>query len=143
MQDQMRFVDNEGKWYVNSKEVPSNHKGTYQEHGEWVLPVFPKALSLVGSPTTPYIWDSRCDAGEAASRFSELYNMSVSERESKGNLGREWAIGDEAGFTSIKMGETFTEGMEELFSTWTPRDNFVFLKDTDYKTRILKHKLNY
>lgn len=143
MQDQMRFVDNEGKWYVNSKEVPSNHKGTYQEHGEWVLPVFPKALSLVGSPTTPYIWDSRCDAGEAASRFSELYNMSVSERESKGNLGREWAIGDEAGFTSIKMGETFTEGMEELFSTWTPRDNFVFLKDTDYKTRVLKHKLNY
>ena len=143
MQDQMRFVDDEGKWYVNSKEVPSNHKGTYQEHGEWVLPVFPKALSLVGSPTTPYIWDSRCDAGEAASRFSELYNMSVSERESKGNLGREWAIGDEAGFTSIKMGETFTEGMEELFSTWTPRDNFVFLKDTDYKTRVLKHKLNY
>ena len=143
MQDQMRFVDDEGKWYVNSKEVPSNHKGTYQEHGEWVLPVFPKALSLVGSPTTPYIWDSRCDAGEAASRFSELYNMSVSERESKGNLGREWAIGDEAGFTSIKMGETFTEGMEELFSTWTPRDNFVFLKDKDYKTRVLKHKLNY
>jgi len=42
MQDQMRFVDNEGKWYVNSKEVPSNHKGTYQEHGEWVLPYSPK-----------------------------------------------------------------------------------------------------
>jgi glycosyltransferase involved in cell wall biosynthesis len=143
MQDQMRFVDENGKWYTNSEDVPSNHKGTYKEHGEWTLPVFPKALSLVGSPVTPYIWDDRCKAEDAAERISELYKMSDAKRKEIGNSGREWAIGDEAGFTSVKMGDTFTEGMEELFSTWKPRESFVFLKDTDFETRVLKHKLNY
>ena len=143
MQDQMRFVDDNGKWYVNSKEVPSNHNGTYKEHGEWALPVFPKAKSLVGSPVTPYIWDDRCTAEDAADRILELYKMPSSERELRGNSGKEWAISDEAGFTAKKMGITFTEGMEELFTTWTPRKKFVFLKDTDFETRVLKHKLNY
>tara|TARA_B110000858_G_scaffold143114_1_gene162522 strand:+ start:5261 stop:6691 length:1431 start_codon:yes stop_codon:yes gene_type:complete len=143
MQDQMRFVDENGEWYTNSKTLPSNHKGTYTEHGEWVLPVYPKALSLVGSPVTPYIWDSRCNPEDAAERLLELYKMPKDERKRIGNLGREWAISDEAGFTAPKMGDKFTEGMEELFSTWKPRENFVFLKDTDFETRVLKHKLNY
>jgi glycosyltransferase involved in cell wall biosynthesis len=41
MQDQMRFVDGNGEWYTNSKEMPSNHKGTYTKHGDWALPVYP------------------------------------------------------------------------------------------------------
>jgi glycosyltransferase involved in cell wall biosynthesis len=143
MQDQMRFVDGKEEWYTNSKEVPSNHKGTYTKHGEWVLPVYPKALSLVGSPVTPYIWDSRCNVGDAAERISELYSMSNEERKRRGDSGRQWAIGDEAGFTAEKMAKTFTSGMEELFVTWFPREKFVFLKDTDFETRVLKHKLNY
>ena len=35
------------------------------------------------------------------------------------------------------------EGMEELFSTWKPREKYEFLKDTDYEKRILPHKLVY
>jgi|TARA_B110000459_G_scaffold203248_1_gene259006 glycosyltransferase involved in cell wall biosynthesis len=143
MQDQMRFVDGKEEWYTNSKETPSNHKGTYTKHGEWVLPVYPKALSLVGSPVTPYIWDDRCTAEDAAERISELYSMGNKERKRRGDSGRQWAIGDEAGFTAEKMAKTFTSGMEELFVTWSPREKFVFLKDTDFETRVLKHKLNY
>ena len=143
MQDQMRFVDDKGEWYTNNKDVPSNHNKTYSEHGEWALPVYPQALSLVGSPTTPYIWDSRCTAEDATKRIAELYNMRPEWRKKIGESGRKWATGDEAGFTAEKMGQTFTEGMEELFSTWTPRENFVFLKDTDYQTRTIKHKLEY
>lgn len=143
MQDQMRFIDENGKWYTNSKEVPSNHNGTYKEHGEWALPVYPKAKSLVGSPVTPYIWDDRCTAEDAAERISELYRMDPKDRKSIGESGRKWALSDEAGFTAEKMGITFTKGMEDLFKTWTPRENFVFLKDTDYETRVIKHKLNY
>ena len=69
--------------------------------------------------------------------------MSNKERKERGNAGREWAVGDEAGFTSKKMAKTFTSGMEELFSTWTPRKKFTFWKDTDYKTRTINHKLEY
>jgi glycosyltransferase involved in cell wall biosynthesis len=143
MQDQMRFEDGDGKWYTNDVDIPSNHKGTYKTHGEWALPVYPKALSLVGSPTTPYIWDDRCDAEDAAIRISELYNMNPTDRKKIGESGRKWAIGDEAGFTAEKMAKIFTSGMEELFSTWSPREKFVFLKDTDFETRVLKHKLSY
>ena len=41
MQDQMRFVDENGKWFTPSPDVPSNHRGTYKEHGEWAFPVYP------------------------------------------------------------------------------------------------------
>jgi glycosyltransferase involved in cell wall biosynthesis len=143
MQDQMRFVDENKEWYTNSIEMPSNHKGTYTEHGEWSLPVYPKALSLVGSPVTPYIWDDRCTAEDAADRILELYSMSSDERKARGEKGRQWATGNEAGFTAEKMAQTFTEGVEELFKTWAPREKFVFLKDTDFNPRVLKHKLNY
>ena len=143
MQDQMRFIDNDGNWYTNSKEIPSNHNGTFTEHGKWVLPVYPKALGMVGSPTTPYIWDSRCDFRDARDKIIELYKMSKEEREERGNAGREWALGDEAGFTSEKMSKTFTEGMGELFLTWKPRKSFTFWKDTDFKVRTLNHKLEY
>ena len=143
MQDQMRFVDGNGEWYTNSKEIPSNHKGTYTKHGDWALPVYPQALSLVGSPITPYIWDDRCTAEDAASRITELYSMGKEDRKTRGEKGRKWALSDEAGFTAEKMAQSFTNGMEELFTTWSPREKFVFLKDTDFKTRVLKHKLNY
>ena len=143
MQDQMRFVDDKGEWYTNSKEIPSNHYGTFTEHGEWALPVYPKALGMVGSMVTPYIWDSRCDYRDAYENIKTLYSMSDKKRKKIGDSGRKWATSDEAGFTSIKMANTFADGMEELFTTWKPRKNFVFLQDNDFKPRQLQHKLIY
>ena len=48
MQDQSRFIDENGEWYTPSADIPSNHRGTYKEHGEWNLPVFPDNISLAG-----------------------------------------------------------------------------------------------
>ncbi len=59
MQDQMRFEDEEGNWFTPSVDIPSNHTGKYKKCGEWALPIFPTNLTLVGSPSTPYIFDSR------------------------------------------------------------------------------------
>jgi len=143
MQDQMRFEDENGDWFTPSSEVPSNHRGTYKTHGKWALPIFPTSRSIVGSPATPYIFDDRCEAEDAAKRISELYNMSKEERKELGKAGLEWATSDEAGFTSEKMSQRIVEGMDELFSTWSPREKFEFLKDTDYEKRSLKHKLVY
>ena len=69
--------------------------------------------------------------------------MSSEERKNRGSKGREWGAGDEAGFTSEKMSQRIIEGMDELFSTWQPREKFEFLKDTDFEPRVLKHKLIY
>jgi hypothetical protein len=41
------------------------------------------------------------------------------------------------------MGENIIEGMEELFSTWQPREKFEFLSDDDFQPRKLEHSLKY
>ena len=53
------------------------------------------------------------------------------------------AKGDEAGFTSEKMAKKVIDGVDELFATWKPREKYSFVKDTDYKKRVLPHKLIY
>ena len=144
MQDQMRFeYNNSTKWVDFDANVPSNNRGTYKKHGEWAFPVYPTNLSIQGSPTTPYIWDDRCNAEDAASRIKEIYNLPSEERERRGKEGMKWATGEEAGFTSKHMGERIIEGMDELFATWIPRQNYEFLKDTDIEKRVLNHKLQY
>ena len=143
MQDQMRFIDKNSKWYTPTPEIPSNHRRTFETCGKWALPVFPSNMSLVGSVPTPYIFDDRCRPEDATEQILNLYNMSKEERQENGLAGREWAIGDEAGFTSAKMSNRIIEGMDELFSTWEPREKYEFLKDTDFEPRTLKHALIY
>jgi glycosyltransferase involved in cell wall biosynthesis len=143
MQDQMRFVDDNGKWFTPTPDIPSNHRGTYKECGKWALPVFPSNLSIAGSVPTPYIFDDRCRFEDAAEQIEVLYNMTPEERKSRGLAGKEWATGDEAGFTSEKMSIRVIDGVDELFLTWKPRSKYEFLKDTDFKKRTLKHKLIY
>ena len=143
MQDQMRFVDENGKWFTPSADIPSNHRGTYKKHGEWAFPVYPTSRSIQGSPVTPYIWDDRCKPEDAADRIMEVYNLPKEERQKLGLEGREWALGKEAGFTAEIMGERVIEGVDEMFSTFKPRENYEFLNVTEVKTPTLPHKLLY
>jgi glycosyltransferase involved in cell wall biosynthesis len=142
MQDQMRFVK-DGKWVDFDAEFPSNHRGTLREHGEWAFPVYPSSRSLVGSVPTPYIWDDRCEPLDAADRIEEVYNLSDEERQRRGNIGREWALGEEGGFTSKKMGERVIESMEELFETWKPREKYELILAGESKKKVLNHNLIY
>jgi len=142
MQDQMRFV-RDGKWMEVDADFPSNHNGTYKEHGEWALPVYPTNRSIQGSPTTPYIWDDRCTSEDAAARIKEAYEMSKEERTQRGLAGREWAIGDEAGFTGEKMGQRIIQNLDTLFSTWKPRKNYELINTKNTEKRVLNHKLQY
>jgi glycosyltransferase involved in cell wall biosynthesis len=142
MQDQMRFV-RDGKWMEVDADFPSNHNGTYKEHGEWALPVYPTNRSIQGSPITPYIWDDRCTSEDAAARIKEAYEMSKEERTQRGLAGREWALGDEAGFTGEKMGQRIIQNLDTLFSTWKPRKNYELINTKNTEKRVLNHKLVY
>jgi len=142
MQDQMRFI-RDGKWMEVDADFPSNHNGTYKEHGEWALPVYPTNRSIQGSPITPYIWDDRCTSEDAAVRIKEAYEMSKEERTQRGLAGREWAIGDEAGFTGEKMGQRIIQNLDTLFSTWKPRKNYELINTKNTEKRVLNHKLQY
>ena len=142
MQDQMRFVK-DGVWMDFDAEFPSNHRGTIKEHGKWAFPVYPTSRSLVGSVPTPYIFDDRCEPEDAADRIEEIYNLGPEGRKEVGDAGREWALGDEAGFTSEKMGNRVIDALEELFETWEPREKYELIKAGEYKKKVLNHKLIY
>jgi glycosyltransferase involved in cell wall biosynthesis len=142
MQDQMRFIK-DGKWMDFDEEFPSNHRGTIKEHGSWAFPVYPTSRSLVGSVPTPYIFDDRCEPEDAADKIEEVYNLGKEGRKQAGNQGREWALGDEAGFTSEKMGNRVIQYVDELFDTWEPREKYEFMLAGDYKKKVLNHKLIY
>jgi len=143
MQDQMRFIDSNGNWFTPNSDIPSNHRGTYKEHGEWAFPVYPTSISMQGSVKTPYIFDDRCNWEDAADQITTLYNLTPKERKEKGLAGMEWALGDEAGFTSEKMSQRIIQAMDNLFNVWKPIPKYQFVKDTDFEKRVLPHKLIY
>ena len=145
MQDQMRFEDENGKWFTPSPKTPSNNSGKYKKHGEWAFPVYPACRSIQGSPITPYIWDDRCKPEDAADRIREVYDLGREKRKELGAKAREWCLSEEAGFTAEVQGKRFIEAIDELFNTWEPREAFEVI-DTDEdpsQNRIQTHNLVY
>jgi glycosyltransferase involved in cell wall biosynthesis len=142
MQDQMRFVKN-GKWVDFDADFPSNHTGVLREHGEWAFPVYPTNRSIQGSPLTPYIWDDRCTAEDAAKQIKAVYDLSKEERKARGLKGREWALSDEAGFTGEKMGVRVIETLDNLFDTWEPREKYELINANQVEKKVVPHKLVY
>ena len=143
MQDQMRFVDEKGKWFTPSSKIPSNHTGKYKEHGEWAFPVYPTNRSLQGSPKTPYIWDDRCNPEDATVQIKKLYDMGREKRKQLGLKGREWAISEEAGFTGKLMGKRVINTIDKLFNTWSPREKFELINANKFVEDAIEHELIY
>lgn len=142
MQDQMRFEDENGQWYTPTPQLPSNHTGAIRKHGKWAFPVYPTNRSIQGSPTTPYIWDDRCNPEDAADCIKQLYNMSREERKTLGAAGREFAL-NEGGFTGEIMGERAINAIDQLFNTWSPREKYEFINVLEVKEDELSHELLY
>ena len=142
MQDQMRF-SKKGKWIDFDAKFPSNHNGTVKEHGEWAFPVYPTNRSIQGSPLTPYIWDDRCNAEDAAAQIKTVYDLSKEERKAYGLKGREWALSDEAGFTGKNMGKKVITTLDKLFKTWKPREKYELVNANEIKPKTVPHELVY
>jgi hypothetical protein len=143
MQDQMRFVDENGEWYTPSFEVPSNHMKTYNRHGKRAVPVFPSNISLVGSVPTPYIFDDRCDFRDVAAAIREVYDMSPQERELRGTAGREWALSEESMMSAKNMGRNIIKYVDKTFEEFVPRTKYDILKIQDLSKNYVKHPVIY
>jgi propanediol dehydratase small subunit len=55
----------------------------------------------------------------------------------------EWALSDEAGFTSKYQADRFVEYIEEIINNWKPRKKFSFTSDSEKSNKVLNHKLIY
>ena len=142
MQDQMRFEDENGEWIKFNEKFGSNHLGKYKNHGKWAFPVFPRNISLIGSPPTPYIFDDRCDFRDVADQLEVAYQLKKNTPQFYDDLGkqaREWVTSDEAMMTAKNMCINVIDGIDETFNTWTPRSQFDLIKIEDYKPNYLKY----
>ena len=140
MQDQCRF-EKDGKWIEFDADFPSNHRGTVKECGDWAVPVFPSNISLVGSVPTPYIFDDRCSAEDAAEALVKVYEMGPEQRDANGLKGHEWVTGDEARMTARKMAQNIIETMDKGFETFTPRTTYDFYTIEDRPQKYVSHKI--
>ena len=143
MQDQMRFEDEDGNWLEFTQEFPSNHFGTYKKHGKWAVPVFPSNMSLVGSPTTPYIWDDRLDFRDLANAIQQVYELTPEERIENGKAAREWVTSDESGMSARMMCNNVIKDIDLTLETFVPKKSFEFFKVEDLEPLELVHKLTY
>jgi hypothetical protein len=143
MQDQMRFEDENGKWIDFDENFCSNHFGTYKKHGDWVVPVYPSNLSIVGSIPTPYIFDDRCDIRDVAKAIEEVYNLGPEERQQRGLSGRKWVQSDESMMSARRMSENVIECIEDTFSNFKPRKSFELIKIDKLPRKKITHKLIY
>jgi hypothetical protein len=143
MQDQMRFEDENGKWIDFDENFCSNHFGTYKKHGDWVVPVYPSNLSIVGSIPTPYIFDDRCDIRDIAKAIEEVYNLGPEEREQRGLNGRKWVQSEESMMSASKMSENVIDCIEETFNKFKPRKSFELIKIDKLPRKKITHKLIY
>jgi len=141
MQDQMRFEDEKGEWIDFDADFPSNHRGTYKKHGEWVEPVFPSNISLAGSPMTPYIFDDRSKPEDVAEAILKVYKLSPKERFDKGMAGHMWAKSDEAQMTAKHMCNNMINSIEETFKNFKPRPRYDIFKVEGVPSVEVPHKL--
>ena len=144
MQDQMRFVDENGKWIDFDEKFCSNHYGTYKECGKWAIPLFPTNQSIVGSIPTPYILDDRCSFIEAAQKLEQVYNMPVEERQDRGMAARQWVLSKESMMSAKHMCYNVIDCIDQTFEKFKPRKKFELIKTEQKlpKNKIL-HPLVY
>jgi len=146
MQDQMRFEDKEGNWFTPSKEIPSNHFGTYKKCGNWAFPVYPSNMSLVGSIPTPYIWDDRADFRDIANQICHIWDIKSTNPKEFAEIGKEarqWVTSDESTMSARWMANNVIDGINETFDKWKPRAKFEFLKVEALKPKSIPHPLVY
>lgn len=138
LQDQMGFrimkpVDNiEGaaeSQYITiddfTAETPSNSTGLMTEkHGPWTYPLWPN-LSIQGSPSTPYIYDSRPTIEDIATALKFWYDAGDEERKRCGSIGRDWAI--ENGFTAKNMCDITTTAIQTCLDNFKPRQRYTII----------------
>jgi glycosyltransferase involved in cell wall biosynthesis len=126
LQDQCGFKK-DGKYLTEDDyvELGSNHRGEYKEHGEWVKPVFPSNISCCGSPLTPYIFDDRASYEDAGEALLEWYNEGPEGRERKGELGRQFVLGDDAKMTNKHLSDGMREAMDTAFDNWKPKEKYT------------------
>lgn len=140
LQDQLRFEDENGKWIEFDGEFTTNHAGRFKKCGPWAVPVFPGAINIQGSITTPYIFDDRASIPSVAAAIAEWYHTDPVDRRIAGQAGYDWAVSQEAGMTAEVMCERFHTAIDKVMQYWVPPNRFK-LYNVAEEVKKTKNKL--
>jgi glycosyltransferase involved in cell wall biosynthesis len=121
LQDQCGF-DYTADDYINIKTL---HKTKDAVPGSWVVPVWPAAINLNGSPLTPYIFDDRVNDDDVAEAIYTVYKQGKEKRKEVGLEGREFAIQH---LSSKIMCDGIIDGIETTLKKYKPRKRFELYK---------------
>jgi glycosyltransferase involved in cell wall biosynthesis len=124
LQDQCGFSFTEDD-YIHIETLHNKKEYGMTPHGEWVIPVWPVAININGSPLTPYIYDDRVNNNDVADAINEMYLLGKEKRKENGQVGREWAIKN---LSSKVMCDTMSEGIKKTIKNFTPRERFNLYK---------------
>jgi glycosyltransferase involved in cell wall biosynthesis len=124
LQDQMGFDFDEND-YVSIGSLHNKNERSQTKHGDWVIPVWPSASNLNGSPITPFIFDDRVNDNEVAEAIATVYSWSKEERKRRGLEGREFALKN---LSSEVMCNKMIEGIDKTLETFQPRKRFDLYK---------------
>jgi len=141
LQDQMRFVDDNGKWFTPSNEISSNHMARYQKCGEWAFPVFPSNRSIQGSVQTPFIFDDRVLPEDLAETLREVISVKHGSRlelPRRGMVGREWLLSDECGMSAKNMGNGIAKGLNTIIKLFKGGNRYT-LKRIEPSPKLLEN----
>lgn len=131
MQDQMGFKIEDDKLMSFNEEFGSNHRGTYTNSGDWVIPVYPRTSSMIGSVITPYIFEDKADSYDIATCIYKLFTTKLDYPESYNNMcneARKWVMSDESMQSSRWMSKNIIDGVEDTLNNFKPRHNFELIK---------------
>jgi hypothetical protein len=106
---------------------PTNSDGRITKHGSWTFPIWPQ-MNLVGSPPTPYIYDSRITIEDIVNRLNEVYNIDKPTRKKIGLAGREWMMSNESGMSATKMCNSMMKYIDASMDNFKRRDRYTITK---------------
>ena len=111
--------------YISIGSLHNKSERSQTKHGDWVIPVWPSASNLNGSPITPFIFDDRVNDNEVAEAIATVYSWSKEERKRRGLEGREFALKN---LSSEVMCNKMIEGIDKTLETFQPRKRFDLYK---------------
>lgn len=131
LQDQCGFRDNDGKLVEFTPRWGSNSDGKFRNHGSWVTPIYPGARMMQGSIQTPFLWADYGKWEDAAEAIMFWYLTPNQERETRGNAGRDYCLG-EGNLNSEYMCQTMSDGLDAMMANWKGRERFNLHRHDEY-----------
>jgi len=133
LQDQCGFRNSDGNLFTEKDyiEIGSLHEWRKWEEtvtfGKWVIPIWPRVQTLVGSLPTPYIIDDKVDVTEVSHVIRKWYDQSPFQRELAGKLGREYMLGD-GKLSASDMSNQMGLSIDDTLKNFKPRKRHKLYK---------------